>query len=136
MQKVTCKNYSSKTFRYFHFLSILAILFSLLSIQGLSKDTSISPDQDMSYESNKKKYNSVEDIDKKINELEEMKRGYEAKALKNANQAQRLQFMPGELQTAKRYWKLAEDNKRIAIKIQKQIDELKVEKMKLQKKKG
>nr|NGX52671.1 hypothetical protein [Candidatus Anoxychlamydiales bacterium] len=50
------------------------------------------------------------------------------------NQAQRLQFIEGQLQEAKRYWRSAEDNRKIATRIQKEIDELKIERMKLQKK--
>jgi len=73
------------------------------------------------------------DIDNQIAELEDMKKGYEAKAIKHANQAERLQFINGELQTAKKHWKLAEDSRRIATRIQKEIDELKIKKLNLQK---
>ena len=68
-------------------------------------------------------------------ELEEKKKGYEAKAIKHANQGDRLQFVQGELQTAKRHWKLAKENRKIAEKIQKEIDALKLKKLELQKKK-
>jgi len=85
------------------------------------------------YESSAEKQNEISIIDNKIEELEGMKRGYEAKALNHANQADRLQFMEGQLQTAKKHWKLADDNRRIATQIQKQIDELKIQKMDLQK---
>jgi len=67
-------------------------------------------------------------IEKHINELEEMKRGYESKAIKYANQAERLQFVSSELQTAKKYWILADKNKKIAEKLQKIIDDLKATK--------
>jgi len=80
-------------------------------------------------------YDSIEDIDNKINELQEMKRGYESKAIRHDNQAQRLQFIEGELQNAKRNWKIAEDNRKIAQRIQKEIDELKAQRIQLQKKK-
>ncbi len=73
----------------------------------------------------------IKDIDSKITELEEMKRGYEARAIKHKNQAQRLQFVNGELQTAKRHWQLAEENTRIATRIQHQIDDLKVQRQDL-----
>ena len=131
-----------KDFRSFYLLMLLgALLFSLISVRGFSKETDQGLAQDMSDKSYKEaskssQYHSIEDIDKKINELEEMKRGYESKAIKQANQAQRLQFIEGELQTAKRYWRAAEDNRKIATRIQKEIDELKIERIKLQKKKG
>lgn len=86
------------------------------------------------YASSAETQNKITLIDQKIEELQAMKRGYEAKALNHANQADRLQFIQGELQTAKRHWKIADDNRRIALQIQKQIDELKVQKMDLQKK--
>lgn len=66
----------------------------------------------------------VAELDKQITELKEMKRGYESKAVRHINQAQRLQFVQGEQLTAKRYWELAEENKQIAAHIQKDIDEL------------
>ncbi|MFA6119240.1 MAG: hypothetical protein WCT85_07085 [Parachlamydiales bacterium] len=73
-------------------------------------------------------------INTKISELEEMKRGYESKAIKHSHEAERFQFMEGELQRAKQHWKLADENKKVALKIQKQIDELKIKKVELQKK--
>ncbi len=82
----------------------------------------------------KSKGDSIKEIDEKINKLKELKKGYEAKAIRHVNQAQILQFTQGELQTAKRHWKLAEDNRKIAVRIQKEIDELQVKKKKLQKK--
>jgi len=118
---------------------LMVLSFSLFSMQSFAQESAVDQNiSDKSYIDSSKniKYDSVEDIDKKINELEVMKRGYEAKSIKQANQAQRLQFIQGELQTAKRYWKASEDNKKIAIRIQKEIDELKIERMKLQKKKG
>jgi len=79
-------------------------------------------------------YNDKEVLDKKILELEDMKKGYEAKAIKHANKAERLQFVEGQLQVAKKHWKLADENKKIADEIQKQIDELQVRKLKINKK--
>jgi len=70
----------------------------------------------------------VAELDKQIEELKEMKRGYESKAVRHINQAQRLQFVQGEQLTAKRYWELAEENKQIAAHIQKDIDELEAQK--------
>ena len=125
-----------KDLRSFYILVLLAALsFSSFSMQGFAKEALAQDSSDKSYTGSSKsgRYDSVEEIDKKINELEAMKRGYDAKAIKQANQAQRLQFMEGELQTAKRYWRAAEDNRKIATRIQKEIDELKIDRMKLQK---
>jgi hypothetical protein len=87
----------------------------------------------MSYSISKANKSEIAALDKKIAELEEMKKGYEAAAIKHANQAERLQFIEGQLQVAKKHWKLADENKKIAAKIQGQIDELKMRKAKLQK---
>ncbi|NGX63035.1 MAG: hypothetical protein KR126chlam6_00441 [Candidatus Anoxychlamydiales bacterium] len=108
----------------FKFYKIYILLFLALSPICLNKGFSIE----------KSTATQIQEIDKKINILEEMKRGYEAKALKHANQAQVLQFIDGELQVAKRHWKLTDDNRQIAIRIQKEIDVLKVQKMQLLKK--
>lgn len=73
----------------------------------------------------------VESIDRQIQELKELKRGYEGRALSNENQAEQLQFIQGELSNAKRYWKIAEDNRAIARKIQEDIEELEKRKAEL-----
>lgn len=70
----------------------------------------------------------VAELDKQIEALKKMKRGYESRAIRQINQAQRLQFTQGEQLTAKRYWELAEENKQIAEHIQKDIDQLEAEK--------
>ncbi|NGX33392.1 MAG: hypothetical protein K1060chlam4_01457 [Candidatus Anoxychlamydiales bacterium] len=127
-----------KDFTSFYILILLGVLsFSSFSVGGFAKEVIARDMSDKSYTgpSNSVRYNSIEDIDRKINELEEMKRGYESKAIKQVNQAQRLQFIEGQLQEAKRYWRAAEDNRKIATRIQKEIDELKIERMNLQSKK-
>jgi len=63
-------------------------------------------------------------IDEQIQQLEEMKRGYEGRALRHENLAQRLQFQQDELLTARRHWQLAKENREIAEKVQVQIDQL------------
>lgn len=75
--------------------------------------------------------NEIIQIDNKINELTLMKRGYESKAIKHASEGNRLQFIEGELQRAKQHWKLAEENTKIAAKIQEQINELETKKNEL-----
>jgi len=108
----------------FYFYKIYILLFLALSPLYSYKSFSIE----------KSTAAQIQEIDRKINNLEEMKRGYDSKAIRHSNQAQRLQFIEGELQVAKRHWKLAEDNRKIAIRIQKEIDLLKVQKMQLLKK--
>lgn len=77
-------------------------------------------------------YNSeIDSINKKITELEEMKKGYAAKVIKHANTAERLQFEEGQLQIAKKHWKLSEEYNKVVEKIQTQIDELKALKLKI-----
>ncbi len=66
----------------------------------------------------------AESIDQQIEELKELKRGYEGRALSHENQAEQLQFIQGELSEAKRHWRIAEDNRAVAKKIQQDIDEL------------
>jgi hypothetical protein len=48
-------------------------------------------------------------IDKEIEELQDEKRGFEGQALYHENTAQRLQFIDGELITAKKHFKLADE---------------------------
>ena len=109
------KKFSFKNFFY----PLVVILFILFSNSLFSKEN---------------KNDKILIIEKQINELEEMKRGYESKAIKYANQAERLQFVSRELQTAKKYWVLAEENKQIADKLQKKIDDLKLTKSNMKQK--
>ncbi|MBN2479644.1 MAG: hypothetical protein JXA94_05400 [Parachlamydiales bacterium] len=69
----------------------------------------------------------INELDSKIKNLEEMKRGYISSAIKHENQAQRLQFINGQQQYAKRHWQQADENRRIAERIQKEIDDLKIQ---------
>lgn len=83
-----------------------------------------------------KEHTEIDDINRKIAELEDMKKGYEARAIKHANTADRLQFIEGQLQLAKKHWKLSAESKKIAEKIQTQIDELEAQKQQILKKKN
>ena len=60
-------------------------------------------------------------IDKEIEYLEDIKVGLEGRATKYENKAQYLQFNDKYLQEAKRYWKLAELNRKTAKEIDAQI---------------
>jgi len=78
----------------------------------------------------------IEEIECQIEKLKSMKKGYESKALYHENQAERLQFIQQEMQTAKKHWIMAEENREIAKKIQKDIDALEEKKQSLLKKYG
>jgi len=67
-------------------------------------------------------------LTKKITELEDVKRGFIAKALRHENQAQRLQFIDGEELEAKKHAKIAAKYQLAAKKVQQEIDQLEREK--------
>jgi hypothetical protein len=73
----------------------------------------------------------IESVEKKIKELEEMKRGYESRALKHDSQGDRLQFAQGQLNVAKKHWDLAEQNRAVAKKLQQDIDAYNLKRNKL-----
>ena len=73
----------------------------------------------------------VQQIEKQITELENMKRGYEARALRHENQAERLQFDDQTYLETRRHNELAEENRAKAAAVQKEIDRLQEEKRKL-----
>lgn len=66
----------------------------------------------------------LREIHYEIERLEELQRGYEAKALRHENLANRLQFRSGQYLLAKQHWEIAEQNRLMAKKIQQQIDQL------------
>ena len=73
----------------------------------------------------------VQQIDAQIQELEEMKRGFEARALRHEDQADRLQFDDQTYLEMRRHNQLAAENRAKAEAVQEQIDRLKIEKSKL-----
>lgn len=73
----------------------------------------------------------VGEIDRQIEELERMKRGYEARALRHDDQAQRLQFEDRAVLETRRHNDLAEENRLKAAKIQEEINRLQAERKKL-----
>lgn len=73
----------------------------------------------------------VAEIDRQLAELEAMKRGFEARALRHEDQAQRLQFEDRALLETRRHNELAEENRAKAEKVQQEIDRLQAEKQKL-----
>ncbi len=73
----------------------------------------------------------IHQIDQQIQELEDMKRGFEARALRHEDQADRLQFNDETYLETRRHIQLAEENRAKAAAIQKEIDRLQAEKKKL-----
>lgn len=76
----------------------------------------------------------VEQIDREVKELNEMKRGYESRALRAEDQADRLQFEDHFTIETRRFYQIAELNREKAAKIQEEIDRLENEKAQLLKK--
>ena len=68
------------------------------------------------------KKQQVEEIDRHIKELEDAKIGLEGKAVKLENQGQRLQFVEGYLQEAKRALNAAAEFRQNAAHVQDEID--------------
>ena len=68
---------------------------------------------------------NTQKIDGEIQELEQMKRGYEARALRYENMVEYLQFETEAVLETRRYLQLAEENRNKAALVQKQIDILK-----------
>ncbi len=75
----------------------------------------------------------VQKIDAEIQELEEMKRGYEGIALRHENLAEYLQFDQQAVLETRRHLQLAEENRNKAALVQEQINRLKAKKEQLQK---
>jgi hypothetical protein len=74
----------------------------------------------------------VQKIDSEIEQLEEMKRGYESRALRHENQAEYLQFNQQAVLETRRHLQIASENRNKAAAVQKQIDRLKAKRAKLQ----
>lgn len=79
--------------------------------------------------------NSVEiqKIEGEIKQLEEMKRGYESKALKHDDMATYMQFDSKAVLETRRHLQMAEENRNKAALVQQQIDRLNAKKQQLQK---
>ena len=73
----------------------------------------------------------VASIDDQIRNLEEMKRGFEAKALRHEDQALRLQFDQEWNLEVRRHLELADENRAKAAVVQEEIDRLKNERKRL-----
>ncbi len=75
----------------------------------------------------------VQKIDSEIQQLVEMKRGYEARALKHEDMAEYLQFDQQAVLETRRHLQLADENRNKANVIQQEIDRLNAQKKQLQK---
>ena len=84
-----------------------------------------------SFAVNPKIQQQVNEIDYHIAELQEMKRGYESRALRHENQAEYLQFEQQAVLETRRHLQLAEENRRKAAEVQQKIDQLEAQKMRL-----
>lgn len=77
----------------------------------------------------------VQKIDQEIAQLQDMKRGFEARALRHENMAEWLQFDDQAYLETRRHIQIAEENKQKAAAVQREIDRLQKEKQSLTKKK-
>jgi hypothetical protein len=103
------------------FCMMMGFFFSLITLTAATNQTTPTIEEETQWTDSKK-------IDQRIEELKQMKKGYEAKAIYHDNQAQRLQFIEGQLQLAKNHMKLADANREVAKKIQSEIDLLEARK--------
>jgi type I restriction-modification system DNA methylase subunit len=76
----------------------------------------------------------IQKIDAQLDELRDMKRGYDARALRAEDQADRLQFEDHYVLETRRYYQIAEENRAKARRVQEEIDRLEAQKAKLQQK--
>ncbi len=67
---------------------------------------------------------ATEQTDQKIQELEDVKRGFEAKAIYHEDQADRLQFDDHTYLEMRRHRQIADENRAKAAAVQKEIDRL------------
>lgn len=79
----------------------------------------------------KSQSSEVQEIDTQLRELKEMKRGYEARALRHENYAEYLQFEGQAYLETRRHIELAEENRQKAAKVQQEIDRLEARRAKI-----
>ena len=101
-------------------LSLIAV--AILPFSNLSAETM--------YQRNDCK-SKLEEVDKEIQYLEDLKLGLEGRATRYENQAQRLQFEKDQLIEAKRFWNMADQNRKAATELEKKIIEKKKERQQL-----
>lgn len=74
----------------------------------------------------------IDRINMEIEQLQEVKRGYEGKAIKHEDTATYLQFDSQAVLETRRHLQLARENRNKAALVQEQIDQLNAKKAKLQ----
>lgn len=95
------------------FFTTLAFFFLLWGISAVSAEKRVTLQS------------KIASIDDQIEDLEEMKRGYESKALRHEDQALRLQFNQEWNLEVRRHLELADENRAKAAVLQQEIDRLK-----------
>lgn len=75
----------------------------------------------------------VQSIDAQIEQLEAMKRGFEARALKHDDMAEYMQFDQQLVLETRRHLQIADENRAKAARVQEEIDRLKAKKEQLKK---
>jgi len=78
-----------------------------------------------------RKQAEIDRLDRDIEELKLMKRGFEARALRAEDQAERLQFEDKFVLETRKYFRIAEANRQKAQRIQEEIDKLEKRKAEL-----
>jgi len=73
----------------------------------------------------------LQELDNKMEELRALKRGFESRAIRAEDQADRMQFEDRYALEARRYYQIAADNREKAEKIQMEIDKLEIQKKNL-----
>ncbi len=92
--------------------------------------------QEIPIESEQTGAEQLADIDDQIEKLEAMKRGFEAKALRHEDQADRQQFNKEQWLEVRRHWQLAEENRQKAARVQVDIDRLKKKRLEILRENG
>jgi len=75
----------------------------------------------------------IQSINSQIEQLEEMKRGFDARALKHTDMAEYMQFDQQMMLETRKHLQIAEENRQKAAYVQEEIDRLKAKREKLQK---
>lgn len=79
---------------------------------------------------------SLAELNQDIEDLEDQKDKFDARAARYQDKGDRLQFQPGNLPEARRAWKVAENSQEISKRIEEEIIKLKGERDELLKKMG
>lgn len=126
------ENTMRKTFFLTAFLFLLVWTFSILDEKGRLKSEEKSQlVLNEAVVANQTVSEQVAEIDRQIQELERIKRGFDAKVLRHEDYAERLQFQDRSYLEAKRHIELADENREKSKRTQDEIDRLKAERKRL-----